>query len=107
MVSTPDPITVRGRYWRVLAPRWAHAPLSGEGAARHGGRWNPRGTQALYMSADLTTAVAEYEQDLGCRPGTFVAYDVAVDGVVDLRGTAIVMEPWKTILLVERQIPAG
>ena len=97
---------VRSRFWRVLAPRWAHQPLSGEGAARHGGRWNPRGVAALYMSADLSTAVAEYEQELGIRPGTFVAYDVDVEGVVDLphrRRTG----PRKWILLRDRTTPPG
>jgi RES domain-containing protein len=25
--------------WRAFVPQWAFAPLSGEGAARFGGRW--------------------------------------------------------------------
>lgn len=54
----------------MLAPKWAHRPLSSEGAALRGGRWNEPGRQALYMSEDFVTAVAEYEQDLGIRPGT-------------------------------------
>jgi RES domain-containing protein len=101
----------------VLTPRWAHRPLSGEGAARNGGRWNAKGTPALYLSAELTTAVAEYEQDIGIRPGTFCAYDVNVDGVLDLTSDAVLgslgidpaerFAPWKTILLVERRMPPG
>jgi RES domain-containing protein len=119
MVSTPEPpfLTVDRRFWRVLAPRWAHQPLSGDGAARNGGRWNPKGIPALYLSADLTTAVAEYEQDVGIRPGTFCAYDVKVDRVFDLTSAAVLGSlgidpadrhvPWKTILLVERRLPPG
>jgi RES domain-containing protein len=101
----------------VLTPRWAHQPLSGDGAARHGGRWNAKGTPALYLSAELTTAVAEYEQDIGIRPGTFCAYDVNVKGVLDLTSGEVVASrgidpaerfvPWKTILLVERRVPPG
>jgi RES domain-containing protein len=108
-------ITVRARFWRVLAPRWAHDPLSGAGAARYGGRWNPRDVPALYMSAELTTAVAEYEQDLGIRPGTFCAYDVDVAGVLDLRQAdmlnaceidrSVSFAPWKTMLLVDGREP--
>ncbi len=101
----------------MLTPRWAHQPLSGDGAARHGGRWNAKGTPALYLSAELTTAVAEYEQDIGIRPGTFCAYDVNVKGVLDLTSGEVVASrgidpaerfvPWKTILLVERRVPPG
>jgi RES domain-containing protein len=69
----------------------------------------------LYVSAELTTAVAEYEQDLGIRPGTFCAYDVVTDGVVDLRDDAILelcgIRPadrfcaWQAILLVQNRRP--
>ena len=33
----------RASLWRAFVPRWAHEPLSGEGAARFGGRWNSVG----------------------------------------------------------------
>jgi RES domain-containing protein len=109
--------TITARFWRVLAPRRAQQPLSGEGAARHGGRWNPRGLPALYMSADLITAVAEYEQDIGVRPGTFCAFDVRIDRIVDLtRLDALAacgvdpadrFAPWKTMFLVRHETPPG
>jgi RES domain-containing protein len=105
----------RGRFWRMLAPRWAHQPLSGAGAALHGGRWNERGRPALYMSETYLTAIAEYEQDLGIRPGTLVAYDVAIGPIVDLCDKATLGQysiaetalrsPWKEILLVENRRP--
>lgn len=72
---------------------------------------------ALYMSADLATAVAEYEQELGIRPGTFCAYDVDIAGVLDLCDPAVLaaagndpdarFEPWKSTLLVRGQRPRG
>ncbi len=108
---------MRGRFWRVHAPRWAHAPLSGLGVARYGGRWSPQGTAALYMSQDIATAVAEYEQELGIRPSTFCAYDVDVGGVLDLCQPemleALGIDPtlplaaWKTALLIERRRPSS
>jgi RES domain-containing protein len=84
MSPSPTLLRVRRRLWRVLAPRWAHLPLSGAGAAVRGGRWNPPGAPALHMSEAFVTAVAEYQQDLGVRPGTLCAYEVDVAGVADL-----------------------
>jgi RES domain-containing protein len=76
-----------------------------------------RGTPALYVSADLATAVAEYEQELGIRPGTFCAYDVDVAGVLDLCDDSVLavcgidpvvrLVPWKSVLLVEKGRPPG
>jgi RES domain-containing protein len=108
-------IAIARRYWRMLSPRWSHQPLSGEGAAKHGGRWNAPGVAALYMSEGFETAVAEYEQDLGIRPGTLCAYDVEAGGILDLTDTGtldtIGVEPsdrfcpWKQIALVEKRRP--
>ena len=77
-------LTISQRCWRILAPKWAHDPLSGEGASRFGGRFNPKGVSALYLSESIDTAFAEYQQDLLVRPGTFCAYQLDVSGIVDL-----------------------
>ena len=97
-----------------MAPRWAHQPLSGQGAARAGGRWNRPGTPALYMSEAFTTAIAEYGQDIGIRPGTLCAYDVSGQ-IVDLTDpviqtladapSATLLCPWKRIHLIDRRTP--
>jgi RES domain-containing protein len=79
---------IRGRWWRVLVPKWAFAPLSGAGAAVYGGRFNPRGTPALYLSGDIATAVAEYQNMIPARPGTFCVYALDVSGVVDATDAA-------------------
>lgn len=115
MIAGAAPVRLERRYWHMLAPRWSHLPLSGEGAARHGGRHNRPGTPALYMSEDFTTAIAEYEADLGIRPGTLCAYDVAAGGVLDLTDPATLAAldvaptdlaaPWKQIALVEGGVP--
>lgn len=99
----------------MLAPKWAFQPLSGAGAARQGGRFNEPGVEALYISEDYITAISEYEQDLGIRPGTLCAYDVNVRGIVDLTDpqvqaicsitTDTLFCAWKEILFVQKQRP--
>lgn len=71
---------------RVLVPRWAFAPLSGDGAARHGGRFNRVGVQALYLSFERDTALAEYQQTSPLLPpGTICTYMARLAPLVDLR----------------------
>jgi RES domain-containing protein len=48
--------------YRMHAPRWAVAPTSGAGAAKHGGRVNRPGVAALYLALDIDTAVKEFQQ---------------------------------------------
>lgn len=114
--SSPT-ISVARRYWRMLAPKWAHAPLSGAGAAVRGGRYNQVARPALYMSEDFVTAIAEYEQDLGIRPGTLCAYEVESDRIVDLTDlhtrTALGFDDvalhaqWKQLVFIEKREPPG
>jgi RES domain-containing protein len=47
---------------------WAFDPLSGEGAKRHGGRFNRPNTLALYTSLDYTTAWMEAQQSFPFKP---------------------------------------
>ena len=111
----PKLIHLQQRCWRILAPKWAYDPLSGEGAARFGGRFNPKGTPALYLSEEIDTAFAEDQQDLLVRPGTFCAYQLDVAGVIDLCNPAmreairikeqILLSSWKEILLVQKRQP--
>lgn len=58
--------------WRAYVPRWAYAPLSGEGAARFGGRWNRAGQSCLYAAREISTAFAEYNQGFAQHPATLV-----------------------------------
>jgi RES domain-containing protein len=58
---------------------WAHRPLSGEGAALHGGRFNPKGWPALYLSLDPLTAIREANQVGHLQPTTLVAYRASIE----------------------------
>src|SRR5262249_792496 len=51
-----------GLAYRAHDPRWSFRPLSGDGAAVHGGRFNPKGTPALYLALDPMTAIKEAAQ---------------------------------------------
>src|SRR5208283_3004562 len=55
-------VRLQGLVYRAHNPRWAFSPTSGEGAARHGGRFNPVGVPALYMSRRMETAWLEAQQ---------------------------------------------
>ena len=74
----------RGVVYRAHNPQWSWTPLSGEGARRHGGRFNRRGVPALYTSLSPLTAIREV-QPLGRRmqPLTLCAYEVDVEPVFD------------------------
>ena len=74
----------RGLVYRAHNPQWSWTPLSGEGARRHGGRFNRRGIPALYTSLSPLTAIRE-AQPLGrpMQPLTLCAYEVDAEPAVD------------------------
>ena len=66
------------RVWRIA--KSSHAAsledmLSGEGAARFGGRWNPKGMPAVYCSENSSLAALEVLANLA-RPSMFPSYRV-------------------------------
>lgn len=76
--------------FRAHNPLWAHDPESGDGAARHGGRFNPPGTPALYLSLTYETAVLEASQGFKnkMQPLTIVQYEIDCDDIIDLTDSA-------------------
>ena len=81
------------KVWRI-AKSW-HAGsledmLSGEGAARYGGRWNPRGLPAVYCSESSSLAALEVLVNLA-RPSTFSNYRVLDLDVPD--GAVVMASP--------------
>ena len=109
-------VRIDGRFWRMLGVKWQRQPLSGQGAANNGGRWNRRGVPALYLATEHATAIAEYHQAL-VRPGTLAVYEVMSASIADLRtvtasrsagvGSTTPDEPWNQRFDVEGREPAS
>jgi RES domain-containing protein len=70
--------------WRAFVPRWAYLPLSGEGAARFGGRWNPVGAPTIYAARELSTAWAEYNQGFVQHPALVAQLELTGARLADL-----------------------
>lgn len=86
----PDPKAII--LWRAYVPRWAHAPLSGEGAARFGGRWNPVGSPTIYAARELSTAWAEYNQGFVQHPALIAQLMLEDARLADLTDATLLKE---------------
>lgn len=77
----------RGVCYRAHDPRWSFKPISGDGAAVRGGRFNPRGIPTLYVALSIITAIKEANQGFAHRidPCVLCSYDVDCEDIVDLR----------------------
>jgi hypothetical protein len=49
----------QGTGYRAHDPKWSCIPLSGDGAAIDGGRFNPKGIPTFYLSLSIETALKE------------------------------------------------
>lgn len=78
-----------GLLYRALNPVFAADPLSGAGAQKYGGRFNPRGMPALYTALSPDTAIREANQAGTLQPTTLVAYRADVAPVFDTRDGAL------------------
>jgi RES domain-containing protein len=72
--------------YRAHDPKWAFSPLSGAGAAIHGGRFNPVGVAALYLSTTPEGAILEASHGFAFRfePLTLCTYELAGLAIADL-----------------------
>jgi RES domain-containing protein len=79
-----------GRCYRGHDPAWSFSPISGEGAALTGGRFNRKGDATLYLSLDIMTAIGECTQGFVRRlqPLTMCEYDLDCEDIADLRDAA-------------------
>ena len=79
-----------GLAYRAHDPRWSFKPTSGEGASIHGGRFNPKGTPALYVALDPMTAIKEAAQGFARKfePCVLCSYEIDCEDVIDLRTKA-------------------
>lgn len=76
----------QGTCYRGHDPKWAFSPLSGEGARLKGGRFNPVGQDAIYLSLTIEGMFLEMGHGFAHRfdPLTACSYDVDVSDIVDL-----------------------
>ena len=78
----------KGKLYRAINPVFAREPLSGRGAELYGGRFNPKGMPALYLSLSIMTAIREANQVGNLQPTTLVSYDAEIENVFDTRDAA-------------------
>ena len=70
--------------FRAHNPEWAWDPVSGEGARRHGGRFNPPGLAALYTALSPLTAIREASAfGRPMEPLTLCEYEVDCADILD------------------------
>lgn len=81
-------ISYRGQLFRTLNPFFAREPLSGRGAQLYGGRFNPKGTPALYTSTSVLTALREANQVGNLQPTMLVSYEAQIENIFDTRDAA-------------------
>lgn len=84
---------------------WQHEPMSGKGALIEGGRFNSKGTPALYTSVRFDIAYREADQGIGkAQPVTLVTYNADVEDIFDLTNAERVRAqgiPWQTMEAVD------
>ncbi|MGO4740287.1 RES family NAD+ phosphorylase [Bosea sp. 2KB_26] len=75
-----------GTCYRAHDPRWAFKPLSGEGAAIRGARFNPKGVPALYLGLSIMTAIKEANQGFAHRidPCVLCSCEIDCEDIADL-----------------------
>ena len=88
-LADPQPLIL----WRAYVPRWSHLPLSGEGAARWGGRWNPVGVPTIYAARELSTAWAEYNQGFVQHPALIAQLELTGARLIDTTDPAV-LDQW-------------
>lgn len=82
----------QGTLYRALNPIYARQPFSGRGAALYGGRFNRKGTPALYLSQSVMSALREANQAGSLQPTTLVSYDANIEAVFDCRDETALLD---------------
>ncbi len=106
----------RALLYRALNPIYARDPLSGEGARKHGGRFNSRGMPALYTAQSVMTAIREANQIGTLQPTTLVAYEADIGPIFDAIDVAelakhgltppdLAVDDWRLRMLADGKAP--
>ena len=109
-----------GRYagplYRALNPVYAREPLSGRGAELFGGRFNAKGTPALYTAVDPAGALREVNQVGSLQPTILVSYAANLGPIFDTRDETVleqystseraIADPgWRSKMLGDQSVP--
>lgn len=78
--------------WRLDQAKFANTWDSGEGAFRVGGRWNSKGTRAVYCALDPATAILEVAVHKGFRALDIVPHVLTAIEIRD-RSTIHIVQP--------------
>ncbi|MDH4441490.1 MAG: RES domain-containing protein [Rhizobium sp.] len=81
----------QGALYRALNPIYAREPMSGRGAELYGGRFNRKGTPALYTCLTVMTALREANQAGSLQPTTLISYEADIEHVFDTRDPAALL----------------
>lgn len=106
----------KGKLYRALNSLYAREPLSGRGAELYGGRFNPKGTPALYTSLTIMTALKEANQAGNLQPTTIVSYDADFAPLFDTRDESLLEKhqitpqalsntTWRDVMKVRGEAP--
>jgi len=75
--------------WRLVSPRFSDTAFSGEGARLYGGRWNLKGTPAVYTASTLSLATLE----MLVQDGKLAARYIAIPATIPARMKIEHVEP--------------
>jgi len=85
--------------WRIVKARHAESAFDGEGARRHGGRWNSRGTAVVYVAGSISLAVLEIVVHLATPRAlrNYVTISVEIDDdLIDRLDPERLPDPWRS-----------
>ena len=105
-----------GPLYLALNPVYARDPLSGRGAELFGGRFNAKGTPALYTALDPATALREANRAGSLQPTVLVSCRADLGPVFDSRNSsqlegrgmsesALADPGWRTKMIEGKAVP--
>ena len=108
-LDTVNTKTIDSIWYRYHNPVWAWSPYAGTGAQLTGGRFNPKGTAALYLADSPESALTEVTSGTGSKlikPWLLCSYSVRIEGILDLTQHQQLFDtPWRLQLLQAEQPP--
>ena len=87
------------RAWRITDEKYARRAFDGEGARRYGGRWNHKGSSAVYTSDSLALAALEQlvhlSAEIPLSPRVAISVDIPTDLAITVISPSELPEGWR------------